>query len=65
MNTIRLMIDLEYDDDAMHSADRDEDSQEWFINDVLYNDGNLLLHSDEIGDYVGKVKVVARTKLYS
>ena len=55
MKTIHLLISLTYDDEIMH--DPDEAGKEWFFEEVL-NGGGLFLHSNEIGDTVGEVKVL-------
>ena len=54
MKKLKLLIELEYDDEIMHEDN--EDAIEWFFKDVL-GDG-LLLHSNEIGDTIGEVKVL-------
>ena len=36
----------------------DEEEKIWLENTVLCGDGNLLLHSNEVGDTVGVVKSV-------
>jgi hypothetical protein len=53
MKTIKLEIEFTYDPDSMHG--NDADSIRWFYRDVL--GGELILHSNEIGDEVGTVKV--------
>ena len=58
MKTLTLTIELTYDDVLMHSDDPGE--EEWFRNDVL--GGQLVLHSNEIGDEVGTVRVIAAAK---
>lgn len=37
----------------------DEDERLWMENEILIGDGNLILHSNEIGDEVGIVKKVS------
>ncbi len=54
MKTIRLQIELTYDDQSMHSFDRH--GLQWFT-DILKGDSDLILHSNEIGDTVGEVRV--------
>ena len=54
MKTIHLLISLTYDDELMH--DDDERGRKWFDKDVLGK--GLYLHSNEIGDTVGEVKVL-------
>jgi hypothetical protein len=54
--TIRLVIDLTYDTDVMHSDD--EDSIEWF-NGMLYGDDLQLADFGDLGDMIGSVKVIA------
>ena len=55
MKKIKMIIELEYDDEMMHGTD--QDAIDWFNSDILIgNKGLLLLHSNEIGDHVGKVR---------
>lgn len=58
MKTIRLEIELTYDADILHGFDRE--SIRWFCENVLSGTGEerLILHSNEIGDEVGDVKVL-------
>ena len=52
---IKMVIELEYDDQLYHGDDKD--SMEWFYNEILLGKGGLLfLHSNEIGDNVGSVE---------
>ncbi len=55
MAKLKLEIDLIYDEDLMHGTD--DEAIEWFRNDILLGDGGLILHSNEIGDTIGKVSV--------
>lgn len=57
MKTIRLVVELTYDDQTMH--DSTEESKEWF-KEVLMDqeEGQLLLHSNGIGDTIGTIKVL-------
>ena len=57
MKTERLLIELEYDDKIMHGDE--PDAIEYFWLDVM-GDGELYLHSNHIGDEVGRVKVISR-----
>jgi len=55
MKKIKMIIELEYDDEIMHGTDQEE--IDWFNKDILLGKkGLLLLHSNEIGDHVGKVE---------
>lgn len=59
MKKLVLTVLLEYDDTIMHGEDAD--SIAWFYNNVLSNpkDGcGLILHSNEIGDEVGSIRVI-------
>ena len=62
MKTIRTEVELTYDDYIMHENNSDEII--WFYKDILEKkvceDGspNLILHSNEIGDEVGLIKVL-------
>lgn len=56
MTRLRLEIELEYDADLMH-GDSAED-RAWFERHILMeSDDLLILHSNEIGDEIGTVKV--------
>jgi len=58
MKTITLEIELTYDDDMMHGGDHgDDDAKTWFFRDVLSNELELY-EKAELGDEIGKVKVV-------
>jgi len=54
MTTLRLLIELDYDESTMHGDDTE--AREWFFNYVLRE--GLVLHSNEIGDEVGSVKIL-------
>jgi len=57
---IRLEIELEYDENIMHGDD--PQAIEWFFEDILQDqNGELLLHSNEIGDTIGTVRVTRLT----
>jgi hypothetical protein len=59
MKTIRLTVDLTYNNEIMHGDD--EESKDWFVNEVLKSTNpheQLILHSNCIGDEVGEIKVV-------
>jgi len=51
---IKLVIELEYDAHIMHGED--PDGVKWF-DSILYG-GGLVLHSNEIGDEIGTVRVI-------
>jgi len=51
---IRLIVELEYDTELMHG--NDPDAVEWFRSTLLNDD--LVLHSNEIGDEIGTVRVI-------
>jgi hypothetical protein len=53
--TIRLLIDLTYNQDIMHGDD--EEAIEWF-NDILLGDNLQLGDFGDLGDMIGFVKVV-------
>ena len=54
MRTLTLVIELDYDNEAMHEDD--ENGISWFRDEIL--GGELILHSNEIGDEVGRVRLV-------
>ena len=59
MKTITLTVELTYDPDLIHGDDKE--AIEWFENDILRQKAGpelLLLHSNEIGDTIGEIKVL-------
>jgi len=54
MKRLKMTIELECDDRLFNESDPEEVS--WFFNYVMKK--KLLLHSNEIGDVVGTVKVI-------
>jgi len=56
---IQMTIEVELDD-SVYSREADE--LLWLENEILVGDGNLILHSNEIGDEVGVVKSVKNIK---
>lgn len=56
---IQMTIVVELDDDIYSNS---EDELLWLENEILVGDGNLILHSSEIGDEVGVIKSVKNIK---
>ena len=58
METIKLEIELKYNAKIMHENNRE--SIDWFYKDILMSRGKngLTLHSNEIGDEIGAIKVL-------
>ena len=59
MTKLILEVELDYDGEATHG--KDPDAIAWFWNDILLypgEDGELVLHSNELGDEVGTIKVL-------
>jgi len=56
MTKLILTVTLEYDAEMMHG--KDTEGLEWFMRDVLGDEAGLFLHSNEIGDEVGKILVI-------
>jgi hypothetical protein len=59
VKTIRLEIELTYDDDVMHCGDEDQEEKEWFYSCLLRPQDRLILFSNEIGDEIGEVRVLS------
>ena len=58
MKKLRMLVEFEYDELLMYGND---EGKSWFFNEVLLTpqEGNdLFLHSNEIGDEVGHIKVI-------
>jgi hypothetical protein len=62
MKKIKMLVELEYDDKLMHGKSKED--IEWFYNDILKSKrkNDLFLHSNEIGDEVGQIKILEITK---
>jgi hypothetical protein len=59
MKTIKLEIELTYDEMLHHNGDENKESRAWFFRHILKGrDGELILHSNEIGDSLGDVNVL-------
>ena len=58
MSKLTMLVELEYDGDMMHGTDAE--SIDWFRNDILLGKCGepLILHSNEIGDEVGTIRVL-------
>lgn len=59
MKTIRLEIELTYDDELTHSGEKDQECKELFYDCLLFPQDRLTLFSNEIGDEMGDVKVLS------
>ena len=60
MKKIKMEVELEYNDEIIHG--NDPESIDWFHKEILLHpskDGGLILHSNEIGDEVGVIRVLA------
>ena len=55
MKKIRMVVELEYDDTLMGT---DEEEITWFHDKILFDKEGLILHSNEIGNEVGKITVL-------
>ena len=47
---LEIVAELEYDDKMIHGDEKE--AIDWFYNYILKDD-KLILHSNEIGDYIG------------
>jgi hypothetical protein len=55
MTDLRLVCTLTYNAEMMHGGDDDIEAKAWFF-DLLAGDG-LILHSQDIGDEIGTIRV--------
>ena len=53
---LKMLIELDYDAEIVHGDD--PEAIEWFYETILGDKEGLFLHSNEIGDTVGLVKVL-------
>jgi hypothetical protein len=64
MKKIKMVVQLEYDESIIHGDD--QDGIDWFYDEILHAGvGQLLLHSNSIGDTVGKVCVISVENPYN
>ena len=56
---IKLTIEIDVDDELFKF---DDEGKLWLENEILIGDGNLILHSNEIGDTLGVVKKVSNIR---
>ena len=59
MKTIKIEAIFTYDDNIMHGEDIE--GLLWFYNDILLKE-KLILHSNEIGDEIGMIKITKVSK---
>jgi len=55
---LKIEATLEFDENLMYG---DKEGRAWFFNDIL--GGELLLHSNDLGDTVGTVSIESHEKL--
>jgi len=53
---LKMTIEVVVDDEIYGTS---EYEKIWMENEILVGDGNLLLHSNEIGDTIGSIKKVS------
>ena len=53
---IKLTIEVEMEEGYI--LHEDETEKMWLENEILVGDGNLLLHSNEVGETIGVIKKV-------
>jgi hypothetical protein len=55
MKVLKIHGYLEYDDESMHGDD--EESQDWFFEDILCGWHLALIDTGDLGDFIGKFTV--------
>lgn len=60
MATIQMTIEIEVDNDIYNL--KDEQERLWLENVIFVGDGNLIVHSNDIGDAVGWVSKVTNVQ---
>ena len=59
MKKLKLEVELTYDAKLMHGGDDDKEAKDWFFKRILGGRKiDLILHSNEIGDEIGTIKVL-------
>ena len=59
MARIRFTVELDYDAEMMHGGDQDQEAREWFFNQVLGGPDLALVDLGDVGDELGRVRVVS------
>lgn len=62
MTTIRFTAELEFDADMIYGDD--PEGKRWFFENIL-GKGELILHSNEIGDGIGVLRIVSAPEFVS
>jgi hypothetical protein len=56
MKTLKMTVELTYDDELMHS--NDEEAENWFFNDILGGNNLILMDRGDLGDDLGDIKIL-------
>ena len=56
MKTLKMVVEFTYDAEIMHGDDID--GMQWFFDEILFNEKDLVVYSCEIGDDIAKLKVI-------
>jgi hypothetical protein len=59
---IKITLEIELDDEVFGTG---EDEKLWLENEILIANDDLFLHSNEIGDVVGKITKVSNLQYVS
>lgn len=59
---MKIQLSIELDIPDVYGTEESE--RDWLLNDILRKDQELFLHSNEIGDVVGAVKVLTHGDFY-
>jgi len=59
---IKITLELELDDEVFGSS---EEEKLWLENEILIANDELFLHSNEIGDVIGKITKVSNLQYVS
>lgn len=51
-----MVVEFTYDAEIMHGDDID--GMQWFFDEILFNEKDLVVYSFEIGDDIAKLKVI-------
>ena len=58
MTKLRLVVEFEYDEQTMFGSDKIEPAELEWLHDELLREGELILHSNTIGEGLGTIKVL-------
>ena len=58
MKKLKLLVELEFDEYMMYGCESNTEAVNWFYEEILKGKNLLLFENEDIGDTIGKIKVL-------